>query len=99
VVEDLVQKSHTPTGARTGTAALEAIIVAYKFTIGQIVDLAPNMFRAAASGQYEIRRLMPASDRDGADPSYRIKSADEKHERVASESELTLSEGSEPLFS
>jgi hypothetical protein len=70
----------------------------FKFTIGQIVDLTRNKFRAAAAGQYEIRRLMPASDRDGAEPTYRIKSADEKHERVAFESELTRSDRPEPLF-
>jgi hypothetical protein len=31
---------------------------------------------------------MPASDRDAGDPSYRIKSIDEKHERVVFESDL-----------
>jgi len=33
---------------------------------------------------------MPESDRDGGDPSYQIKSLGEKHERVVSESDLTL---------
>ena len=46
----------------------------------------------SAPGPYEIRHLVPASDRDPGDPCYRIKSIAEKHERVASESELTLSE-------
>jgi hypothetical protein len=65
--------------------------VAHKFKIGQTVELAPRFLRSSASGPYEIRHLVPASDRDPGDPCYRIKSAAEKHERVASESDLTLS--------
>jgi len=53
------------------------------------------MLRAAASGRYEVCRLMPESDRDAGDPSYRIKSIDEKHERVVFESDLTLPARSE----
>ena len=71
----------------------------HKFTVGQIVDLTPNILRAAAAGEYEVRRLMPPSDRDGMDPCYRIKSAAEKHERIASESDLTLSSRGESVFS
>ena len=33
---------------------------------------------------------MPAPDRDTGDPSYRIKSTDEKHERIVLESDLTF---------
>lgn len=66
--------------------------MAHKFNIGQNVELEPNTFRSAVLGPYEIRHLIPASDRDPGDPCYRIKSVDEKHERVAPESELTLSE-------
>lgn len=65
--------------------------VSHKFSVGQIVDLAQRMQRAAAPGCYEIVALRPESDRDIGDPSYRIKSIDEKHERIASESDLTLS--------
>jgi hypothetical protein len=101
VVEDRVKASRITKPAR-GPAEPQhrrAIIVAFKFTVGQIVDLKPNRFREAAKGQYEVRRLMPASDGDGAEPTYRIKNADEKHERVAFESELTLSDRPTPLFS
>jgi len=63
--------------------------VPHKFSVGQTVDLIPRILRAAAGGQYEVRQLMPASDRDAGDPSYRIKSIDEKHERVVFESDLT----------
>jgi hypothetical protein len=63
----------------------------HKFNIGQIVELEPRLFRSAVPGPYEIRHLIPASERDPDDPCYRIKSVAEKHERVAPESELTLS--------
>ena len=65
--------------------------MSHKFAVGQTVDLVPRVLRAAVPGQYEVRRLMPESDRDAGDPSYRIKSLDEKHERVAVESDLTSS--------
>ena len=64
--------------------------MSHKFSVGQIVDLVPRILRQAAPGTYEVRRLMPESDRDGGDPSYQIKSLGEKHERVVSESDLTL---------
>ena len=48
------------------------------------------MLQTAPAGQYEVRQLLPASDRDADDPRYRIKSTDEKYERVAAESDLTL---------
>ena len=63
----------------------------HKFKIGQIVDLAPKVLRSSAPGPYEVRHLVPASDRDPGDPCYRIKNIAEKHERAALQSELTLS--------
>jgi len=63
----------------------------HKFKIGQLVELEPNVLQLMAPGGYEIRHLIPPSDRDPADPCYRIKSAAEKYERVAPESRLTLS--------
>lgn len=65
--------------------------MAHKFNIGQTVELAPRLLRLSAPGPYEIRHLVPASDRDPGDPCYRIKSITEKHERVVRESDLTLS--------
>jgi hypothetical protein len=65
--------------------------MAHKFNIGQLVELERNSVRSAVLGPYEIRHLIPASDRDPDDPCYRIKSVAEKHERVVPESELTLS--------
>lgn len=69
--------------------------MSHKFSVGQAVDLTPGTLRAAASGRYEVRQLMPESDRDAGDPRYRIKSIGEKHERVVFESDLTLPAGSE----
>ena len=65
--------------------------MSHKFKIGQTVDLESNILRTLAPGRYEIRHLIPASDRNPGDPCYRIKSIVEKYERAAPESELTLS--------
>jgi hypothetical protein len=65
--------------------------MAHKFNIGQIVELERSSLRPDVLGPFEIRNRVPASDRDPEDPCYRIKSVSEKHERVAPESELTLS--------
>ena len=65
--------------------------MAHKFNVGQMVELQAEVLRSLARGPYEIRHLVPASDRDPDDPCYRIKSVAEKHERVAPESELALS--------
>ena len=67
--------------------------MAHKFNIGQIVELSPHVLRSTAQGPYEIRHLIPASDRNSGDPCYRIKSIAERYERVAPESDLTLSVG------
>ncbi len=67
--------------------------MAHKFSIGQIVELEPNSLRSIVRGPYEIRHLIPASDRDPDDPCYRVKSVDEKHERIVPESEITPSKG------
>ena len=71
----------------------------HKFNIGQSVDLITTVIRPSAAGAYEIRHLLPAPDGSPENPRYRIKSIAEKHERVASESELTLSQRSEAIFS
>jgi hypothetical protein len=72
--------------------------VSHKFSVGQAVDLVPRILRAAAPGRYEVRKLMPESDRDTGDPSYQVKSADEKHERVVFESDLTSPRSGEPVI-
>lgn len=59
----------------------------HKFQVGQTVDLIPSISRFAANGHYEIVNLRPT---DGEVPQYTIKSRQEAHERVASESDLVL---------
>ena len=71
----------------------------HKFSVGQAVDLIPTTLRSAAAGDYEIRRLMPVSDGDPQNPSYRVKNIVEKHERVVRESEITLSARPKSAFS
>jgi hypothetical protein len=66
-------------------------LMAHRFKIGQFVELEPSVLRSLSPGSYEIRHLIPSSDRDPGDPRYRIKSTAERHERAAPESELTLS--------
>ena len=47
--------------------------MSHKFVVGQMVELEPMKYRASTPGSYEIRFLLPASDRNHGDPSYRIR--------------------------
>ena len=59
----------------------------HKYGIGETVYFtASNVSRPAASGTYEVIRLLPT---EGDDCQYRIKSSTEAFERVARESQLT----------
>ena len=58
----------------------------HKFTVGQTVQFAGPHFLRAASGPYEITRLVPHS---GGEFQYRIKNSKESYERIARESQLT----------
>jgi len=61
-------------------------VLKHKFQIGSTVYFtASNVARPAATGTYEIVRLLPT---EGDDCQYRIKSATEAFERVAKESQL-----------
>ena len=58
----------------------------HKYLVGETVYFtASNVARPAASGTYEVIRLLPT---DGDDCQYRIKSSTEAFERVAKESQL-----------
>src|SRR5262245_60872495 len=59
----------------------------HKFKVGEIVALKPAFRRNVPGGTYEVIRQLPRDD-DG-EFRYRIKSANETHERVAREGELT----------
>jgi len=58
--------------------------MAYKFKIGDIVAINPTIGRFRAGGIFEVIKQLPGN----GEPEYRIKSADELHERMARESEL-----------
>jgi hypothetical protein len=61
----------------------------HKYNIGEAVYFtASNVARPAATGTYEVIRLLPT---DGDDCQYRIKSSTEAFERVAKESQLNIS--------
>lgn len=61
-------------------------VLKHKFVVGETVYFtASNVARPAASGTYEVIRLLPT---DGDDCQYRIKSSTEAFERVAKESQL-----------
>jgi hypothetical protein len=79
---------------QTGTVGLADVlrmerVLKHKFTVGETVYFtASNVARPAASGTYEVIRLLPT---DGDDCQYRIKSSTEAFERVAKESQLEMS--------
>jgi len=63
--------------------------LSHKYRVGESVYFtASNIARPAASGTYEVIRLLPT---DGDDCQYRIKSTTEAFERVAKESQLAIS--------
>ena len=76
------------TAHRWVAAKFEESPMMHKFQVGQSVALIPRLIRQAASGTYEITRLMPENE---VEPHYRIKSHSERHERVVPESELETS--------
>src|SRR3978361_2321533 len=65
------------------------IALKHKYNVGETVYFtASNVARPAASGTYEVIRLLPT---DGDDCQYRIKNSTEAFERVAKESQLDVS--------
>ena len=74
-------------GVRPENARMERALK-HKYTVGATVYFtASNVSRPAASGTYEVIRLLPT---EGDDCQYRIKSSSEAFERVAKESQLAL---------
>ncbi len=58
----------------------------HKFHVGESVTVLPAISRNVPGGVYEVTKQLP---HNGREFEYRIKSANEAHERVARESELT----------
>ena len=74
-------------GVRQENSRMERALK-HKFSVGSTVYFtASNVSRPAATGTYEVIRLLPT---EGDDCQYRIKSANEAFERVAKESQLAL---------
>jgi hypothetical protein len=77
---------HIVSAARVRVKRNGARALKHKFGVGETVYFtASNVARPAASGTYEVIRLLPT---DGDDCQYRIKSTTEAFERVAKESQL-----------
>jgi hypothetical protein len=65
---------------------VEHAVSQHKFKVGQTVNYTSGAFdRGGASGTYKVTQLLPS---EGDEYQYRIKSANELHERVARESQL-----------
>ena len=62
----------------------------HKFTVGQIMQFEPDERTAAPRGSYEVTKQLP---HNGHEYEYRIKSAQEEHERTARESQLSSASG------
>jgi len=58
----------------------------HRFKVGEIVTVSPPPSMNMPRGAYEVTKQLPG---DGGECEYRIKNANEPHERVARESELT----------
>ena len=56
----------------------------HKFHVGEIVNFRPTS-RNVPAGAYEVVKELP---HNGREFEYRIKSANEEHQRIAGESEL-----------
>jgi hypothetical protein len=66
---------------------MEALMLAHKFKVGQVVGYVPGRLSLPASdGPYKVIRLLPV---ENGQVHYRIKSTSETFERVARESELS----------
>jgi hypothetical protein len=58
----------------------------HKFQVGETVYVLGALSRNVPGGAYEVTKQLP---HNGREFEYRIKSANEEHERVMRESELT----------
>ena len=65
---------------------MEGFVNEHKFKIGQAVNFMSGPFgRGGTNRIYKVTQLLPP---EGDDCQYRIKNADEPHERVVKESQL-----------
>ena len=70
------------------------IVSRHRFKVGQPVHLLPNRLeRRGPGGAYTIQRQLPD---EGRDLQYRVKNAQDGHERVVSEAQLRPAEALTP---
>jgi len=69
-----------------GLAKHESPMPSHKFQVGESVILIPSISRNVSGGIYQVTKQLP---HNGRDFEYHIKSANEQHQRVAGERELT----------
>jgi hypothetical protein len=58
----------------------------HKFNVGDTLAFKPGVSRNAPRGVFEVIKVLPGN----GECEYRIKSANEEHQRIARESELSL---------
>jgi hypothetical protein len=57
----------------------------HRFKVGALVTINPAISRFVPGGVFEVVKQLPGT---GSEPEYRIKSANESHERAVRESDL-----------
>lgn len=76
--------------SRQGPRPIRSEPAAYLYAVGQEVRLKAGSNRwVQTAGLYHVTRILPLS---GSLPQYRIRSADEAHERVATQDQLEAAE-------
>jgi hypothetical protein len=72
--------------ARNAVDRMESSVHEHKFKVGQSVSFMSGPFgRGGVNAIYKVTQLLPS---EGDDYQYRIKNAEEPHERVVKESQL-----------
>ena len=75
-----------PERVPTGCLKRTEDVLAHKFRVGDNVHIIAGLLgRGDAGGVYKVVRVLPT---EGDEQQYRIKSANEPHERVAKQSQL-----------
>jgi hypothetical protein len=81
---------HHATGRRGGGVAARGDwrlpMPSHKFHVGDTVMLKPSISRNVPGGVYEVIKQLP---HNGREYEYHIKSANEEHQRIAGEGEMT----------
>ena len=81
-----VQPGSPPARSAWGWQTTGSAMPSHKFHIGESVTLIPSIRRNVSGGIYQVTKQLP---HNGLEFEYHIKSADEQHQRVARECDLT----------